>query len=60
MLQRTQFRLTDFGQRISWSAEGRRFQDNYLVDYRRALDTRPAELAEIEPDPDWDPKHWGT
>ncbi len=44
----------------SWAAEGRRFEDDYLAEYRRVLDTRLAELAEIEPNPNWDPKHCGT
>jgi hypothetical protein len=45
--------------RRSWTAEGRRYVDYYLAEYRHALDTRLEELAEIEPDPNWDPKHCG-
>ncbi len=48
-----------YGEMRSWAAEGRRFNDDYLAEYRRALDTRLAELAEIEPDPNWDLKHCG-
>ena len=40
-------------------AEGRRFDDDYLAEYRRALDARLAELKEIDPEPDWDLKHCG-
>lgn len=43
----------------SWAAEGRRFEDDYLAECRNALDTRLAELAKIEPEPDWDLKHCG-
>lgn len=46
--------------RSRWAAEGRRYEDYYAAAFRKALDTRLAELAEIEPDPDWDIKHCGT
>ena len=49
-----------YGAMRSWSAEDRRFEDDYLAVYRRALETRLAELAEIDPDPDWDLKHCGA
>jgi hypothetical protein len=46
--------------RRSWSVEGRRFEDFYVDEWRLALATRLAELAEIEPHPDWDTRHCGT
>ena len=48
-----------YNARISWTAEGRRYEDYYVADFRRAVDTRLAELAEIDPDPNWDLKHCG-
>jgi hypothetical protein len=46
--------------RRSWAAEGRRYNDYYAEDFRQAFESRLAELAEIDPDPDWDLRHCGT
>lgn len=48
-----------FDARRSWTAEGRRYEDYYVDEYRRALDARLAELEKIDPDPNWDLKHCG-
>ena len=45
--------------RARWGAEGRRYEDYYLVDFRQAFDTRLAELERMDPDPNWDLKHCG-
>lgn len=44
----------------SWAVEGRRYNDDYTADFRQAFDTRLAELAEIDPEPEWDLSHCGT
>ena len=53
------FRAAHEARRL-WAADGRRYVDNFVADFRQALNTRLAELAEIDPDPNWDLKHCGT
>lgn len=43
-----------------WIAEGRRYEDYYVADFHQAFGARLAELAEIDPDPNWDLKFCGT
>jgi hypothetical protein len=53
------FRAAFYAMRV-WSAEGRRYEDSYFQEFRRRLDSRLAELTEIDPNPDWDLKHCGA
>jgi hypothetical protein len=49
-----------YNARETWAAEGRRYEDMYTDEFQQTVKNRLAELAEIDPHPDWDLKHCGT